>query len=253
MNINTPTPQQIPALRNLWKEAFNDTDNFLDIFFRTAFHTDRCRCIFDGETAVAALYWFDCTCEDKPIAYIYAVATAKSHRRQGLCQTLMAETHRHLSALGYEGTLLVPGNQELFKMYEKMGYQASCNIREFQCKANLEELSLYPISALEYAKLRKLLLPKGSVLQEKENLTFLQTQTQFYMGLGFLLAAYGEKDTLYGIELLGDITAAPTITHSLGYKKGTFRTAGGGRPFAMYHSLDGNTLATPKYFAFAFD
>jgi len=253
MIINAPALEQFPALRSLWKEAFGDTDEFLDIFFKTAFHPNRCRCISDNETVVAALYWFNCTFEDKPIAYVYAVATANAYRGQGLCRKLMENTHRHLSALGYIGVLLVPGNNELFEMYTKMGYTSCSTIREFQCKAGMEELQLCRISALEYAKLRKLLLPKGSILQENENLDFLQTQAQFYMGLGFLLAAYGEKDTLHGLELLGDVTAAPAITYSLGYEKGVFRTAGNSRPFAMYLPLNSNNHTSPNYFAFAFD
>ena len=138
-------------------------------------------------------------------------------------------------------------------MYEKMGYTTCSTICEFQCQSVREKLQISPLSALEYAKHRKLYLPKGSVLQENENLAFLQTQAQFYMGQSFLLAAYGENDTLHGIEFLGDINAAPAITHSLGYTKGTFRTFGSGRPFAMYHPFDSNPSATPTYFAFAFD
>lgn len=253
MNTSTPKPEQIPALRNLWKEAFKDSDAFLDTFFRTAFHPNRCRCIFDEKRAVAALYWFDCIYENKPIAYIYAVATAKSHRGQGLCRQLMDDTHKYLTLNGYKGALLVPGSTELFKMYEKMNYKTCSTIREFHCNARPEELQLCEISAFEYAKLRKLLLPKGSILQEKENLDFLQTQVQFYMGSGFLLAAHGKKDTLYGIELLGSITVAPAIVYSLGYTKGTFRTIGNSRPFAMYLPLGDNTLALPTYFGFAFD
>ena len=33
MTIDRPLPQQIPDLRRLWKEAFGDTDDFLDISF----------------------------------------------------------------------------------------------------------------------------------------------------------------------------------------------------------------------------
>jgi hypothetical protein len=77
MNINAPTLDLIPALRGLWKEAFGDSDDFLDMFWRTAFSYDRCRCVtVDGEVA-AALYWFDCECRGERVAYIYAVATAK--------------------------------------------------------------------------------------------------------------------------------------------------------------------------------
>lgn len=253
MTIKNPQISQIPALRALWKEAFSDTDEFLDDFFKRAFHPKRCRCIFENNHAIAALYWFDCLHENKPVAYIYAVATAKSHRGLGFCRMLFDDTHNYLASRGYEGVLLVPGNDRLFTLYEKLGYKTCTTIKQLDCNASFEELPFYKIASSEYATLRKVLLPKGSVLQEKENLDFLQTQVKFYMGPGFLLAAYGEKDTLHGVELLGDITITPAITHSLGYEKGTFRTAGYGRPFAMYHALGESTLIPPSYFAFAFD
>lgn len=253
MTISNPHVSQIPALRALWKEAFADTDEFLDLFFRKAFYPGRCRCIFNNTQIVAALYWFDCQYENQPIAYIYAVATAKSYRGQGLCQKLLTDTHHYLTALGYSGALLVPGNETLFSLYHKMGYNICSTIKQFECNATLEELPFYKIASFEYAKLRKELLPKRSVLQENENLDFLQTQMNFYMGPGFLLAAHGENNTLYGAELLGDISIAPAITHSLGYTKGIFRTAGSGKPFAMYYPLGNNALAPPSYFAFAFD
>ena len=253
MNISTPTTCDIPALRKLWQEAFGDINEFLDIFFKTAFDCDRCRCIFDSENIVAALYWFDCLHEDKPIAYIYAIATAISHRGQGLCHKLMHDTHLHLTNLGYQAAILVPGSKELFNFYEKLGYQTGSSIRNFDCEASRDDLALYPIDKYEYARLRKFLLPPGSVIQEKENLDFLQKQVTFYMGHGFLLAAYGENDTLHAIELLGDTSTAPAIVNSLGFAKGIFRTPGSSRPFTMYYPLNNSKLLSPNYFAFAFD
>ena len=69
MNINHPISEQIPQLRILWKEAFGDSDNFLDIFYSTAFSPERCLCATIGCELAAMAYWFDC--ED--YAYIYAV------------------------------------------------------------------------------------------------------------------------------------------------------------------------------------
>ena len=64
---------EISSLRRLWKEAFGDTDEFLDAFFSTGFSPDRCRSItMEGETAAAA-YWLPCVCQGQPFAYIYAV------------------------------------------------------------------------------------------------------------------------------------------------------------------------------------
>lgn len=253
MNIDAPLKNQIPQLRALWREAFDDTDEFLDAFGTTAFSTQRCLCVSMDNKIVAALYWFDCLYRDKPVAYLYSVATAKAYRGQGICHSLMEYTHTHLTAQGYEGVILVPGNQNLFEFYHQMGYEPCSTIHEFDCLSTAPQIPIRQIDKKEYATLRRQLLPKDGVLQEKENLDFLQTQVSFYAGSNFLLAARMEKDTLYGIELLGEQTNAPGILHSLGYEKGIFRTPGGDLPFAMYLPLDGNQLPPPKYFGLAFD
>ena len=102
MTIKQPAVDHIPALRLLWKEAFGDSDAFLDGFFRTGFDAARCRCT---EDVAAALYWFDCTWKGKKLAYVYAVATAEASRCRGLCRMLMEDTHRHLETLGYAGAI----------------------------------------------------------------------------------------------------------------------------------------------------
>lgn len=253
MNIDTPLNSRLPALRSLWHEAFGDTDEFLNTFFTTAFSANRCRCVTANDDVAAALYWFDCTHDDRRIAYIYAVATAKAYRGQGICHKLMDNTHQHLTGLGYEGAILVPGSKELFRLYEGMGYQTCSHIREFSCTAAAEDIQLRPIDTAEFAERRKKLLPKGGVLQENENLDFLQAQAKFYAGTDFLLAAREEEDSVCGVELLGDETAAPGIVRTLGYSKGKFRTPGEGSPFAMYYPLGNSKLPPPSYFGLAFD
>ena len=101
MRIDKPAPGSEAALRRLWQQAFHDDDAFLDIFFDVAFSHDRCRCVtIDGEI-VAVLYWFDCSCCGQRMAYLYAIATDKDRRGQGLCRALMEDTHRHLVSRGY--------------------------------------------------------------------------------------------------------------------------------------------------------
>ena len=121
--IQPPHPFQASELRQLWKKTFGDSDAFLDIFFDTAFSTKRCMCVTCKDSVAAALYWFDCTFSNQKIAYIYAVATAKEFRGQGLCHSLMEHTHSHLKEQGYAGTILSPAEKTLFDFYEKMGYQ----------------------------------------------------------------------------------------------------------------------------------
>lgn len=252
MTIDRPEAHQIPGLRALWQQAFNDTDAFLDNFFSTGFASDRCRCVTKDGKVAAALYWFDAEYRSKPVAYLYAVATAEAFRGRGLCHALMEDTHAYLAALGYAGTVLVPGSESLFHFYARMGYRVFSTVGEFFCTASGPAVPLQPISPEEYARLRKALLPENSVIQEGATLTFLQTQADFFAGRGILLAASRNGDTALIPELLGDPANAPGILKTLGAEKGTFRTPGNDRPFAMYRSL---TAAPPAkgYFGLALD
>ena len=112
---------------------------------------------------------------------------------------------------------------------------------------------LRPVSVQEYAKLRRRYLPTGAVVQEGENLAFLQTQAAFYAGADFILAARQKSDTLFALELLGDPAAAPGILCALHCRVGSFRTPGEELPFAMFRSLGKTGCPRPSYFAFAFD
>lgn len=245
MNIDHPTAAQIPRLRQLWKEAFGDSDAFLDTFFATAFAPERCLCMTVEKEPAAAAYWFACG----QYAYIYAVATAKTHRGRGYCHALMASIHALLQAQGYAGCIVVPGEESLRQFYAQMGYRDFGGITEFPCTA-AAPVSLRKIDTVEFAALRRTYLPIGSVVQEGENLAFLSQWADFYAGENFLLAATREGDTLRGLELLGSANAAPGILAALGASSGTFRIPGGA-PFAMYQPLVEKNA--PSYFGFAFD
>lgn len=253
MIIDEVRERHVMGLRRLWQEAFGDTDAFLNVFFETAFSAQRCRCVTQNDEVAAALYWFDCSCRDRKIAYLYAIATAKAHRGQGLCSSLMSDTHKHLTKQGYSGAVLVPSSESLFGFYRNMGYQNNGTVEEFCCTAAPSGTPLRRIDTWEYAERRRALLPVGGVVQEGENLTFLQTQATLYAGDGFLLAARGEGTTLYGAELLGNRAQAPAIVKSLGYTTGKFRVPGESTPFAMYRSLDHQETPPPDYFGLAFD
>ena len=89
-------------------------------------------------------------------------------------------------------------------------------------------------------------------MQEEQNLAFLAAQTQLLAGDDFLLAAFLEEDTLQGMELLGNISAAQGILRALGCTAGKFQIPGSDRAFAMLHKLKEHA-AIPSYFGLAFD
>ena len=243
-------PAGTTGLRKLWKEAFGDSDAFLDIFFEYGYSPRRCRCITDGDAVAAVLYWFDCHFAGKKIAYLYAVATAVSHRGKGLCRQLMADTHALLADQGYAGAILVPGEKRLFGFYAAMGYQTIACTDTIRCTPAATPTPVTVLSADAYAPRRQALLPAGSVLQEGENLTFLAEICQLYGGNGWVMAATTEGEALTAMEFLGDTSALPGILTALNKQTGTFRVPGNA-PFAMYLPFDRSE--PPAYFGLPFD
>lgn len=252
MKIDFPGETSVPGLRLLWQQAFSDDDAFLDKFFATGFSPDRCRCIAEDGQILAALYWFDMTCRGRKMAYLYAVATEKSRRHEGLCRALMADTHALLAGQGYAGTLLVPEDEALAAMYEKMGYRFTCSISQFVSTMGPYQVPGHRIDKREFQTRREALLPPGGVRLGEAALDFLDSQAFFYAGADFLLTAVKGTDGLRCLELLGNVELAPDILNTLGLTHGAFRTPGHNRPFAMYRPLDPDAQA-PAYFGLAFD
>lgn len=250
MNIDYPSQIQIDDLRALWQEAFGDDDTFLELFYTYGFAPDRCRCVTVDSHVAAALYWFDCQYQGRPLAYLYGVATAKAFRGKGLCRALAENTHAHLKYLGYAGAILVPAEEELFQMYGKMGYSVCSSVSEFTCTAGPEAAQMRQVDATEYSHLRREFLPEAGVLQEGDNLDFLQTMADFYAGEDFLVTV-AHEDEFFAPELLGNVQAAPGILTALRKNQGRFRGPGADKHFAMYCPL--SDAPHPGYFGLAFD
>jgi len=253
INVCAPDKGDREALRSLWQEAFGDGEEFLDLFERTSYSPERARALFCDGVLSAALYWFDCECRGEKVAYLYAIATAKEARGRGFCRALMENTHEHLKKLGYAAAMLVPSEESLFGFYEKIGYQTATQVSEFSCLAEGEPMELVRIDEAEYAKLRRIMLPEGGVVQEGVSLSYLAAQAELYRGDGVLLAARNEEETLIGIELLGNLECAPRILQSFQKRQGRFRSVGKNRRFSMIYTLREQKAILPTYFGLAFD
>ena len=247
-----PTENHVLELRALWKEAFGDSDSFLDTFYSIAFSPDRCFIATHKDKLAAALYTFDCSLSNQSFAYVYAVATASDFQHKGACHVLLNHTRQVLKEKGYKGLLLVPATESLMHFYEGLEYKPCTKVSQFECASDPQPISIREIDKEEYSTLRREFLPNGGVIQEGENIDFLKTQMRFYTGENFLLAAYKNDTTLHATELLGDASLAPQLVHALDCNLGTFRTPGKDMPFAMFLAL-AEDVVLPEYFGLAFD
>ena len=244
-----PRQAQITQLRELWRQAFGDSDEFLDGFFATGFDHRRCRCITWNDRVASALYWFDCFLGGKKLAYIYAVATDKDFQGKGFCRNLMTDTHHHLQKLGYFGAVLVPGSRELFELYGKLGYQSFSPRLWQEVAADKEPIPLQALTPEEYAVKRKAFLPEGGIVQEGAALKYLATFAGFFEAQGCLFCGGGEE-TFHFQEFLGSRETLPGILAALQVASGRVPIPGMGTDSAMYYPLT-YEKELPVYFGIA--
>ena len=250
MIIEHPACKDVPALRSLWKEAFSDTDAFIDLFFDRGFAPERSLTVKEGENVLAALYWFYCAWEENQSAYIYAVATKKEHRGKGICRAMMDRLHEDMEKMG-RSTVLVPVDENLRTFYARMGYGNFGGMDEEIYHPKGTPVLAQKLSVTDYMQKRKGLLPEGGIVQEGEVLPFLESMLTFYGGESWLLAGYQDGGKWIFPEFLGDIALLPGILNTLEIPFARVCTAGE-RPFAMYRGAT-ELQELPRYFAFALD
>ena len=151
---------------------------------------------------------------DLPAAYVYAVATRKSHRGQGLCRKLMAFAENDLRSR-FRCAVLTPGEPELFRFYEKLGYKTAF----YRTRTAFSHGT--PVSVEEYARLREQVLTVPHMVYDVSLLNYAQA----VYGLTFYKTNTGCAAVGHTTEVLPEDT--------------------GGDPFAMLKWL-GEPMALPN-------
>ena len=151
----------IPALSRLWKQAFGDTDEEIARFFREAYPHASGFAARDGETLVGMCFALPqqlaCGEDTCSAAYLYAVATDEHWRGQGVCRTLLAFAEKELKKRGTDCLMLVPADEGLAAMYEKLGFSGALR-RESEAAAPSAAGQAEQVTPIEYAGLRETLL-----------------------------------------------------------------------------------------------
>ena len=87
-------PEDVPALKALWKQAFGDEDALIDGFFRRLYGPEQVLVSRENGRVAAMACWMReticCGGRGWPAAYLYAVATDRAFRGRGHCGRLLA-------------------------------------------------------------------------------------------------------------------------------------------------------------------
>ncbi len=213
-----PLESDYEKFKNLWKTAFDDTEESLDFFFENTVSPDRVLAVFDGGIPVSALYMLESEIvvdkKEYSAYYIYAVCTHPDYRGKGLMKSLFEELFKVAKNRGIDYLFLVPEEEYLFKIYEKIGFKIGFSYSEkivFK-KASINERK-NKIQKLTYRDYRKILFENSvsvplAVLKESTFKSFFnsvsgEVKTVFIENEGYAL--YEEtEETLTVYELFGN-------------------------------------------------
>lgn len=155
----------IPALKQLWKSCFFDTDRYIDCYFNNLFSLIRVPVWRTGEgTPVSMLSMLparlQCGREPYEGHYIYAAATRKEYEGQGLMSRLLEFACEEACAAGERFSCLLPASEALIRFYGRRGYQPAfykelVHAPPYGSTAPQFTPEVRPLSATEFAALRQ--------------------------------------------------------------------------------------------------
>lgn len=128
---------QEPGCRDLWKEAFGDSDEFIDTFMRSIYNSENMLYIEKDECIISMLHIIPFTFNSHKAGYIYAVATTPKERGKGLASMLLERAIDVSQKKGFAALFTIPANEELRTFYSKFGFTGRHPI-EFITKENFD-------------------------------------------------------------------------------------------------------------------
>ena len=143
-----PLPDDTAEMISLWQTTFQDSDEFVDLFFSRVYRPENTLIIKNEGKIVSALQMipYEIKIADNiiPSAYVCGVCTLTLERGKGFMKTLMNEAMDDMRQKGYGITTLIPAHPWLFDIYKKFGYihPINYNIECYSCEPGSDDQHL---------------------------------------------------------------------------------------------------------------
>lgn len=117
-------------VKALWKLCFDDSEEFVEMYFRLRYNNEVNIAIESGDKVTAALqmlpYPMTFCGSEVPTAYVSGACTHPDHRNRGVMSRLLSESFCRMYRNGVLFSTLIPAEPWLFGYYARMGYATAC-------------------------------------------------------------------------------------------------------------------------------
>ena len=156
--VRAAARKDIPALCEIWRNCFNDSDDYIRCFYRENFeHIAVQVCAMNG-TPVSMLHLFDGTfvngSEAQAAKLVYAVGTHPAYRQRGFMGRLLNAVQSRARQEGHV-LFLKPATARLARFYQSFGFEPDACFRLVtMTPGEKKPLRAVPLLPEEYNRLR---------------------------------------------------------------------------------------------------
>lgn len=168
VEIRPSRGEELEAQKALWKAVFGDSDGYVDLFYRTCVRPEDVVVLTEGGAlrSMAALVPLEVALPDGghlTSAYVYALATDPTARKQGYGRSLLQYAEFRLRERGVDCITVVPAEAGLFRFFETVGFEGCFSSRKLELLSAMVPAApaggdLEPLDAAGYGVLREQLL-----------------------------------------------------------------------------------------------
>ena len=250
MTIREYIQADIPAMRALWRRVFDESERFLDAFFRllpdigsAVVATDEGHELLGAAYTLTGFEWQRTDGTRAQIGYLYAVAVEEDARGQGIGAALSGAAAELCRKRESQIVATLPASAPLYDWYEKTVGTRHLLFRERHAVPARKSVDIMKLTGTEYMLWRENLLRGKSFV--RPSYPMLETQRALCEAYGGglyatedgVLAAYRDGEVLIVREILcarGDpANSAASAAAALGCREAVYYSpcAGGGERY----------------------
>jgi len=125
--IQFASKEVTPVLRRMWKTCFDDTDEFIELYFSAKYKPENTLVYIDEGEIVSSLqmlpYSITFYGEKIPFYYLSGLCTLPKYRSKGHMKQLVEAAHNEMKKRGIPLSILIPADETLYDFYKRYGYE----------------------------------------------------------------------------------------------------------------------------------
>lgn len=211
----------VNSLKELWLNTFEDTQTAVELFFERKFICDIAYVATENQQIVSMLYLLPASVNGIKSCYLYAAATKKAYRGQGIMGHLIDYALKNVDA---QLCITLPATESLYDFYGRFGFEKlTCNTAKLSREevANLAKpYVMQDLIVNNYCGIRNRVLKSDFLFWNNEHINYAFEYNKIY-GAKIIKSNYGyaiayENDDICVVsELISDDKNAPYILTDL--------------------------------------